>query len=432
MADQAARIRAEALIRGLREFLESRDPNNAVLKEVFGIDTLMEVASLRVAAEKFVKGVKKAERPVFDRMLKDLQESADAARKEYLENLDRATKKHRPEVSPAAGDFVQEGGWPTLLDLPTVGENKELVTFVKFKNGCFEPQVEERMLRCNEHPRIWRVVQEKIEESESISPKGSRPLGVLIKGHPGIGKTMTLDFLLSWSLRSQPNRAVIVVSADGFTVFFVTPEGAKERYHAPTHSTSVGALLSLLVKKLRVPKGSTILVLHDLKTVASLPYQCALITKLHKSGFNVVCVVASSPEESNYKDFEKDTDALTYCVPVLSYEEARAFASVVRPGEADSVVENDYFKVGGVPRYLCSAETVDEAYKKQELALATLKWKSTSNPFFDATFDDTNIKLMCPIPSEDRTEFIAFDFVSAAVRKRWLEKSAGAAMKGLQ
>ena len=66
MADQAARIRAEALIPGLREFLESVDPNNAVLKEVFGVHTEMEVASLEAAAVKYVQGVKKAKRPVFD------------------------------------------------------------------------------------------------------------------------------------------------------------------------------------------------------------------------------------------------------------------------------------------------------------------------------------------------------------------------------
>ena len=145
---------------------------------------------------------------------------------------------------------------------------------------------------------------------------------------------------------------------------------------------------------------------------------------IHDSGFNVVCVVASSPTDSNDKDIEKDTFALTYCMPVLSYEEARAFASVARPGETDSVVENDYFKVGGVPCYLRSARAVNNAYAKQKFA--TLKWEGTRNPFFD----DTNA-LLCPIPSEDRTKIIVFDFVSSAARKRWLERSAGAVMKGL-
>ena len=341
-----------------------------------------------------------------------------------------ATKKHRPEVLLAEGEFIQDSAWPTLLDLPAVGEHpEELVTFVKFEKGCFEQRLEKRMLRWNEHPRIWKVVQTRIEKSESLPPQ-SRPLGVLIKGHPGIGKTLTLDFLLSWSLSSQPNRPVIVVSTNSFYVFFVSPEGARERYRAPMKSTSVGAFLSLLVEKLCVPKGSTILVLHDLKTVDSLPYQSGLITMLHESKFNVVCVVASSPKESNFALFEKETFVCTYCVPVLSYEEACAFTSVVRSGETDFLVENDYFKVGGVPRYLCSAEAMTNAYDKQQLALGTLKWENTSNPFFDATFDDTN-KLLCPIPSEDRTKIIVFDFISSAVRKSWLERSAGAAVQGL-
>ena len=333
------------------------------------------------------------------------------------------TKKHRPEASPRASPFVTQGTWPTLLTPPTVGgESNEQVNFVDFENGCFEQRVKKRMVRLNEHPRIWQVVQETLTTSESLpTEEKQRPLGVLIAGHPGIGKTLTLDFLLSWSLSSQPNRPVIVVSSDCFEIFFVK-EGAKERFLAPLKSTTVFEIVRFLDEEARIPKGSTVLILHDLKTTDCLAYQTSIVTRLHSSNFDVVCVVASSPIESNYKDFAKDTCVRQYCVPVLSLDEVRALVPLMRPSENDSQIEEDFFKVGGVPRHLLSAESVKVAFAEQEVVFPTLKWESNQNPFEDATFDTTN-KLMCPVPSEDRSTVIAFDFVSPAFRQRWLESN---------
>ena len=192
---------------------------------------------------------------------------------------------HRFEPTLADSTFTKDNTWPTLLDPPTAGaQPKEVVTFVKFENGCFQPRLEQRMLRCDEHPRVWKAVQDRIDKSESL-PKEKRhlPHGLLIKGHPGIGKTLTLDFLLSWSLSAQPNRPVIVVSSVYFYVFFATPEGTRERYRAFTSSTSFDAFLSLFIGRLRVPKCSTILILHDLRGNGVLPYQFGVVSQLHDS-----------------------------------------------------------------------------------------------------------------------------------------------------
>ena len=104
----------------------------------------------------------------------------------------------------AANGFVIEDDepWPTLLDPPSMQDlAPDKVTFVMLENGCFEAYQCDRMIRWGEHPRMWALLEQIT--SDKADGKIEDVAGLLLFGHPGLGKTMSLDLLLSWSLKAH-------------------------------------------------------------------------------------------------------------------------------------------------------------------------------------------------------------------------------------
>ena len=321
-------------------------------------------------------------------------------------------KQPDPHAVPA---FVEDGGresrWPTLLDPPSMQDlATDKVTFVALEHGCFDAKQTNRMIRWGEHPRMWALLEQIT--SEVADGKETKVAGLLLLGHPGLGKTMSLDLLLSWSLKAHPNRPVIVVSQLCISIF-VLHDGRRKRYFTRTTGTNELALVEWMHHGLGLLEDTPILVLHDLKTPEVLGYNSSLITELHER-FRVTCVVASSPSESNFKRFVKETTPYKFCVPVLSDVEAQAFMKEVRPDASPAEVEEAFRQVGGVPRHLRTQQSAKVAFENQNYAVKSLTW-------FNGFPLDASSKVICLIPYDDRTRVAARDFITAGARRKWID-----------
>eukprot|EP00760_Papus_ankaliazontas_P021014 PhM_4_TR18626/c2_g1_i1/m.27294 len=70
---------------------------------------------------------------------------------------------------------------------------------------CFEPTVTQRIIRNYEYPLLWQRLEDMRSDQNPMK-------GMVIMGHPGIGKTLLLDTLLSWNLHAYPTQPVIVIA----------------------------------------------------------------------------------------------------------------------------------------------------------------------------------------------------------------------------
>ena len=102
--------------------------------------------------------------------------------------------------------------------------------------------------------------------------------GLLIKGHPGIGKTCLLNLLLSWGLHEYPTVPVLTIAARGFELF-VNVGGNRPMRYVMKRGKGFDLDSDTLIKH-GVKQGGKLTVLHDIKKGTSLPYQCGLIENL--------------------------------------------------------------------------------------------------------------------------------------------------------
>jgi hypothetical protein len=178
------------------------------------------------------------------------------------------------------------------------------------------------MIRLPEYAILWKNLQDL-----RASPVGDdNRRGFLIVGHPGIGKTLLLDLLLSWSLKTSPQLPVITIAVEGVSVF-LNPDGKTPKRYEIDLKALFNREFVTQFTRLGAKKAEEILVLHDIKTAYTLPWQGALLEYL-AANFKVTCVVSASPTESNFKDFKKDFCQLlfrTHVLPTLSYDEANEF-----------------------------------------------------------------------------------------------------------
>ena len=78
--------------------------------------------------------------------------------------------------------------------------------------------------------------------------------------------------------------------------------------------------------------------------------------------------------------------------------------------------------------HLCTAQGTKEAFTCQDEAARLLEW-SGGFPR-DANGRDTS-KVICPIPSDDRSRVVVHDFVSAEARRKWFDHAGSDAITAL-
>ena len=330
----------------------------------------------------------------------------------------------RPEASSnTVVKCADAGQWPTLHKPPGDATGDPPTTVLQFVNTvdgpwCFEQGEAERMIRLKEYVMLWDRLKAILRNCTRTEGRK----GLLIKGHPGIGKTLLLDLILSWLLHDFPGLPVLVIAVDGVTIFVNTPiGGGKKRYVVDHKQAGVRGYTDLLLG-FGVAKGSQIAILHDIKTQMSLPFQAGIVESL-SNAFAVMCVVSSSPKGANFKDFVKWMHPpATYALQTLSVDEAREFATKYLAPLPAAEFDEIFDAVGGVPRHLVSRAALEEAKKQQKVAVKTLHFDPGCEAE-GATDKDTNA-IVCPVPRSDRTEIEFYDFVSALARRVWLESAS--------
>ncbi len=326
----------------------------------------------------------------------------------------RKKSEHNSASGTTGPVLVEDGTWPSLYP-PPLEESKPttLLKFLETKDGkwCFETNVPMRMVRLTEYLALWKALIVVMAE-----PK--RRKGLLIVGHPGIGKTLALDVLLSWNLHEYPKMPVIVVTVEIIEVFLSFPCAAgltPKRFSV--NRTCSGSTLRQLLLDVGVARESEILVLHDVKTTESLPYRSELLGNLAR-GFGVTCVVAASPKAGTYKEYVKDVMPQWFVLPTLSLAEAQEFLRVHEPSISEEEIEKRFDSVGGVLRYICSSKAVESAVSAQNLYVRSLKFDPGCTPSTSGS-DDNSSMLVRPLPSADRSRIECFDFVSDHARRLW-------------
>ena len=309
--------------------------------------------------------------------------------------------------------FIDGGAWPTQLSPPRKTKSSFDVSFVITEAGkwCFEPDVAERMIRNREYTLMW-------ERLQGIRKSPGRK-GLLIMGHPGIGKTLLLDLLLSWNLCTYPTQPVIVIAVGVVTVFTNVDGETPKRHVTGMPLRDTLHFTRQLIDQLGVPRGVDILVLHDIKTEKSVSYQAGLLENLI-ANFNITCVLASSPKESNYKDFVKDISVDKFVLPTLSFAEIKEVIQHLNPKILDEMALDWYKKVGGVLRHMKNESTVNDAVTAQKESVRGLLFDPGHLATHNTVATDTN-KLVQPLPSPDRRSVDVYDFVSEHARRAWFE-----------
>eukprot|EP00760_Papus_ankaliazontas_P021023 PhM_4_TR18626/c3_g3_i1/m.27290 len=146
-----------------------------------------------------------------------------------MENaVEAATKvQKRPRDDQITTVFDDGGKFPATCVPPTAAAPTTPLSFIipSTTDGpwCFEPQVTQRIIRNYEYPLLWQRLEDMRSKQNPIK-------GMLIMGHPGIGKTLLLDTLLSWNLHAYPTQPVIVIAVGGVTVFTNMDGKTPKRY----------------------------------------------------------------------------------------------------------------------------------------------------------------------------------------------------------
>jgi len=180
------------------------------------------------------------------------------------------------------------------------------------------PNERDLYTRTEHYPPLYdlHVMPSLTAAHRSWTAKESRvSANFLVLGPPGIGKSMSINFLLMRALRQFPEVPVVTLCVEHVDFFVPDGCGSHKRYTVlredlGTASTFLNFMASLGVTAAPIGDYSRppLLVLHDIKTEQSpqppLHLQLRLMGVLAVR-FSLVLVVFSSPSGTNYRAYEK-------------------------------------------------------------------------------------------------------------------------------
>ena len=332
-----------------------------------------------------------------------------------------ALRQQSQAQMPAQVTFKDDLLWPALYDpaahFPKLQPFPAHLQFVSCRapSGaatgpwCFAANAL-RMVR-QVYEAVWERYLEVLHSAPADNGKG-----LLIIGHPGIGKTCLLDLLLSWHLFTHPQIPVVAVAIGEYQVFIKVDGKTPKRFVIDQSDIKPSQFVDQL-KLWGMKPGDPLVVLHDIKKTHELPYKMDLLNEL-KWNFEVTCVVASSPQHNNWGGFVKEFE--NYCnfyLPLLSETEVRDFVANTHhaPVPSDATVSEWFYLVGGVPRHLRSQVAVDAAVSRQKRSAPEVEY----DPVAGGTDKETNA-IVCMVPVAGYRE-VRFDFVSDNAFHLWTQ-----------
>jgi hypothetical protein len=326
----------------------------------------------------------------------------------------RDAKQDLRDAKPELGSYVMLP-WPAVAkpDFPTPNGLKWITPDSNAGPWCVAKSDAALIVRAC-HAFGWDRFQHACKVSRL-----HHPAGFLIIGHPGIGKSCFLDVLLVWSLDAEPERPVIVIAVAGVTVFININGLKKQRFvfgDQPSSRSFIAWLMGL-----GVPSASPIVILHDVKHIATLGYRAGFVENLSKC-FAVTCVLAASPDQNNHQQFRKDTECgFVFWMPTLTLAESVEYLDKAH-GVTSAEAEERFAAVGGVPRHFQTEDSVAVAKTLQLLAASNVE----CDPSKFTSLKDSS-KIVQTIPTPDFKGCLYTDFVSADAREAWIAKKELAA-----
>ena len=152
----------------------------------------------------------------------------------------------------------------------------------------------------------------------------------LVIGNPGIGKTVFLQYVLMKVLKKKSN-VLYVKKSQNLSIYFDIFENKATAYFGK-----------------RIPAvqegfsdDDNMLLLIDAASTQSQTLSVG----------NFRAIVASSPNVSNYKEFEKDYKLKKYYMPVWSYDELEKASSIEKNSHLTDMKKR-FEKFGGIPRII--------------------------------------------------------------------------------
>jgi len=194
--------------------------------------------------------------------------------------------------------------------------------------------------------------------------EGAKHASFLILGSPGIGKSMSMNYLLMRSLREFPDIPVMTICLRDVDCFVPDRQGSHKRYAAnrgdvQRRASLVSFILSVpgvTAAPLDAASRLPLLVLHDIKKQAEVGSHYFGDVMAHLRGlFSLVLAVFSSPNRENYHNYEQETSPTVtkYWMPPWSEEEMKIFFKMQPPSVACKAHGNfqEYWdQAGGIPR----------------------------------------------------------------------------------
>ncbi|KAL5480221.1 SQS1_1 [Sanghuangporus weigelae] len=209
------------------------------------------------------------------------------------------------------------------------------------------------------------LIRKEYEELDSFlaSDKSKAPR-VLLIGQPGIGKTVYLTYCLLKRLSSGKRT---IVSWSDTSRYLFQDNGA---FWIPNKIIAAAGL------KVTDDRDGDALILYDLNNNQPKPYEMR----------NWHIVVASSPKNSRWKEWEKETQAQTYIMKTWGWEEMYISRDMAVTDRSDDGWRKAFLKYGGSARHLLAMKETTLSLKTTQ-AIRRAKAKDLFNPT-DVEFKD--------------------------------------------
>jgi hypothetical protein len=296
--------------------------------------------------------------------------------------------------------------WISQLDLKKLDiEDNTVMTFVKTPKSFVDSKNSTLCVR-NCHKELCSIIE------EARTNNGD---GALVTGNPGIGKSWFLMYLLLFYVKN------------GFTVIYELCSRSRAWKIQP--DANKVTILELENPRNSLGEFNRWINENEAEKERGVKkiYLCDLGGSTPVQGAGAFTVVASSPKDTQYKDFLKKV-GLRLIMPVWSQEEVlEAAKSNVFKNMNEDTAQKRMNVVGGVPRHIFDQQKFETAEREIDIAISKLQSTFLTPEGIDAMLISSH-KLIKAVPIKEggyqkfTIEFLSEEITSRATK--WLTRQS--------